>query len=66
MIYIPIKELPTGFHPYPFKSFRMKALTIDQAMKLGTAPTDRDIRNLMGNSPTKSTPTCLSRRTCAS
>lgn len=48
MIYIPIKELPTGFHPYPFKSFRMKALTIDQAMKLGTAPTDRDIRNLMG------------------
>lgn len=47
MIYIPINELPTGFKPYPFKSFRMKALTIDQAMKLGSKPTDRDVRNLM-------------------
>ena len=48
MIYIPIKELPTGFRPYPFKSFRMRALTINQAMKLGSRPTDRDIRDLIG------------------
>ena len=47
MIYIPITELPTGFRPYPFKTFRMKALTIDQAMKLGSKPSDRDIRNIM-------------------
>ena len=45
MIYIPVTELPTGFKPYPFKNFRMKALTIDQAMKLGSKPTDRDIRD---------------------
>ena len=48
MIYIPINELPTGFHPYPFKKFRMRALTIDQAMKLGSNPTDREIRSLIG------------------
>lgn len=48
MIYIPIKELPTAFKPYPFKSFRLKAMTINQALKLGSRPTDRDIRNLMG------------------
>lgn len=48
MIYIPIKELPTGFHPYPFKNFRMRALTINQALKLGSQPTDRDIRDLIG------------------
>lgn len=48
MIYIPINALPTGFHPYPFKSFRMKALTINQAMELGSHPTDREIRELMG------------------
>lgn len=47
MIYIPINELPTGFHPYPFKKFRMKSLTIDQAMKLGSHPSDRDIRDMM-------------------
>ena len=47
MIYIPINALPTGFKPYPVKSFRMKALTIDQAMKLGSTPTDRNIRDMM-------------------
>ena len=49
MIYIPITELPTGFHPYPFKRFRMRALTINEAMKLGSKPTDREIRELIGN-----------------
>ena len=48
MIYIPIRELPSGFKPYPFKSFKIKAMTINQALKLGSRPTDRDIRDLMG------------------
>ena len=48
MIYIPVEALPTGFHPYPFKRFRMKALTINQALKLGSRPTDREIRDLIG------------------
>ena len=48
MIYIPIRELPTGFKPYPFKSFKIKAMTINQALKLGSRPTDRDIRDLIG------------------
>lgn len=48
MIYIPINELPTGFRPYPFKRFKLKALTINQALKLGSRPTDREIRDLMG------------------
>lgn len=48
MIYIPINELPTAFKPYPFKRFRIKAMTINQALKLGSRPTDRDIRDLMG------------------
>lgn len=48
MIYIPIRELPSGFKPYPFKSFKLKALTINQALKLGSQPTDREIRDLIG------------------
>lgn len=48
MIYIPINELPTGFRPYPFKHFRLRALTINDAMKLGSRPTDREIRDLIG------------------
>lgn len=48
MLNITIKELPTGFAPYSFKSFHMKGLTIDQALKLGPNPTDREIRDLIG------------------
>lgn len=48
MIYIPINELPTGFKPYPFKRFKLRALTINQALKLGSRPTDREIRDLIG------------------
>lgn len=48
MIYIPITELPTAFKPYTFKRFKMRALTINQALKLGSRPTDREIRDLIG------------------
>lgn len=47
MIYVTINELPTAFKPYPFKRFTLKSLTINQALKLGSRPTDREIRNLV-------------------
>lgn len=47
MVIIPITSLPSHFKPYTFKHFRMKGITIAQALELGDKPSIMDCRNLL-------------------
>lgn len=40
---ITVNKLPSNFKPYTFKSFKMKALTLQQAIDLNSNPTLKDI-----------------------
>lgn len=44
---IPVNKLPSGFKPYEFKSFKMKAITLQQALDLGSKPSLQDIVKLI-------------------
>lgn len=44
---IPVTDLPSRFKPYPFKSFKMKAISVRQAVDLGSNPTLEDITKLI-------------------
>lgn len=44
---IPVTKLPSGFKPYPFKSFKMKAMSLQQAIDLGKDPSLQDIVKLL-------------------
>ena len=44
---IPVNKLPSGFKPYPFKSFKMKAISLQQAIDLGSHPTLKDLTGLI-------------------
>lgn len=44
---IPVNKLPSGFKPYPFKSFKMKAISLQKAIDLGTSPSLKDLTNLI-------------------
>lgn len=44
---IPVTKLPSNFKPYPFKSFKMKAITLQQAIDLDKNPSLKDIANLI-------------------
>lgn len=44
---IPVNKLPSNFKPYPFKSFKMKALSVKQALALGPKPTVPEITDLI-------------------
>ena len=46
----PINNLPSRFKPYPFKSFKLRAISVKQAMDLGANPTLEDIQKLIGHS----------------
>lgn len=43
----PINNLPSRFKPYPFKSFKLRAISVKQAMDLGANPTLEDIQKLI-------------------
>ena len=43
---IQVDKLPSNFKPYKFKSFSMKAMTLQQAIDLGKNPKLKDIVNL--------------------
>lgn len=43
-----VQHLPSHFKPYPFKSFKMRAINFKQAMELGAKPSMADIRKLIG------------------
>ena len=43
---INVTKLPSNFKPYPFKSFKMKAMSLQQAIDLGKAPKLADIVKL--------------------
>lgn len=47
MMIIPVNKLPSNFKPYPFKSFKIKAMTLQQAIDLGKDPSLKDIVNLI-------------------
>ena len=47
MIYLNIDKLPSGFKPYPFKSFQMKAISLEQAMRLGPKPSIQAVRDVI-------------------
>ncbi len=44
---IPVNKLPSNFKPYPFKSFKMRAISVKQALALGSKPSVSDITNLI-------------------
>ena len=44
---IPVNKLPSNFKPYPFKSFKMKAISLQQAVDLGSNPKLSDIVKLI-------------------
>lgn len=44
---IPVNRLPTNFKPYPFKSFKLKGITLQQAIDLGADPSLTDIQKLI-------------------
>lgn len=44
---IPVNKLPSLFKPYPFKSFKMKAINAEQAIDLGPNPSLKDISTLI-------------------
>lgn len=44
---IPVTKLPSNFKPYPFKSFKMKAITLQQAIDLNKDPSLKEITNLI-------------------
>lgn len=44
---IPVTKLPSNFKPYPFKSFKIKAMNLQQAIDLGKEPSLKDIANLI-------------------
>lgn len=44
---IPVTKLPSNFKPYPFKSFKMKAMTLQQAIDLNDSPSLKDIADLI-------------------
>ena len=44
---IPVNKLPSNFKPYPFKSFKLKAMNLQQAIDLGKNPSLVDVRNLI-------------------
>lgn len=46
---IPVTQLPSGFKPYPFKSFKMKAITMQNAIDLGRNPSLKEITALIQN-----------------
>ena len=43
-----VTSLPSHFKPYPFKSFRMDAINFEQSQRLGSDPSLKDIRELIG------------------
>ena len=45
---IKVNKLPSNFKPYPFKSFSMKAMSLQQAIDLGKNPKLKDIVKLFG------------------
>lgn len=44
---IPVNSLPSNFKPYPFKSFKMKAISLQKAIDLGNSPSLKDVVNLI-------------------
>ena len=44
---IPVNKLPSNFKPYPFKSFKLKAMNLQQAIDLGKNPSLGDVRKLI-------------------
>lgn len=44
---IPVNNLPSRFKPYPFKSFKLKAISVKQALELGPSPSLEDIQKLI-------------------
>jgi hypothetical protein len=44
---IPVNNLPSRFKPYPFKSFKLKAISVKQALELGPSPSLEDITKLI-------------------
>lgn len=44
---IPITKLPSNFKPYPFKSFKMHAINLQQALDLGDNPSISEIAELI-------------------
>lgn len=44
---IPVNNLPSRFKPYPFKSFKLKAISVKQALELGPSPSLEDITELI-------------------
>ena len=44
---IPVNSLPSNFKPYPFKSFKMKAMSLQQAIDLGKEPTLKECAQLI-------------------
>ena len=44
---IPVTALPSNFKPYPFKSFKMKAMNLQQAIDLGPKPKLVEVAKLL-------------------
>lgn len=44
---IPVNSLPSNFKPYPFKSFKMKAISLQKAIDLGNSPSLKEVTNLI-------------------
>lgn len=44
---IPVNKLPSNFKPYPFKSFKLKAISLQQALDLGSSPALSEVVKLL-------------------
>lgn len=44
---IPVDKLPSNFKPYPYKSFKMRAISVQESIDLGTHPKFVDIGELI-------------------
>lgn len=44
---IPVNRLPSNFKPYPYKSFKMRAISVQESLDLGTHPKLVDIGALV-------------------
>ena len=53
---IHVKTLPSNFKPYPFKDFKINAISLRQAVNLGDASSLSDLRSLIGKGPSNRHP----------
>ena len=44
---IPVNKLPSNFKPYPFKSFKLSAISLQQALDLGSSPALSEVVKLL-------------------